>query len=305
MDFREFVAFLRTYIWLILVLLLAGGGAGTALALTASKAYSATSQVLFTGSNAIAGQTQVGSVQYVLLRMPTYSKLASSRAVVEPTITSLHLPTSSGTLAGQVSTDVATGTTVLSITVVQPSAERAQRVAEVLAESLINLVKTTEVAPASKGPPQSAVSARVVTPPQLPTVPSSPSLRLYVVGGALLGTLAGFAIGFIFWIRKRWKREPDGTPTVAATGDAPGPSSPSQPPSPVTNGVPGARRSGGETAAAVALTDFEDDEEASVDQEMADALAPWPWPLGDPEAEGPAGEPVAARSGRFKRERRR
>jgi capsular polysaccharide biosynthesis protein len=269
-DFREFVGFLRKYSWLILAFLLIGGGGGTALALTGSKSYQAESQVLFTGSNSVAGQTEVFGVQYVLLRMPTYSELATSRAVLAPAIAELHLPTSYDALASHVSTNVATGTTLLTITVTQPTADRAQRVAQMVANSLINLIDTTELAPAaSKGPAQSAVTPQVVTPSQLPAAPATPSLRLYIVGGALLGMLLGFAIGFTHWLRRSWKRETDAaraTPTLKPEPDrlrVPEHVSTLEPISEATD-----RRPGGNGAAPAALADLED-----VDQELVEMAA--------------------------------
>lgn len=208
MDFREFVRFLRTYVRLLVIATLIGEIVAVGFALTAPKSYTATSQVFFSNSNGRTGQDLAYASQDVLQRMATYRALATSGAVLDPVIAQLNLHTSYQALAGRVSTDVATGTSLLSIAVSQPDAKSAQLASLTVAQSLIKLINLSEIQPSAGGSaPSPTVSAEMVTSAPLPSAPSSPSPRLYFVGGTLIGLIVGLGIGLVSWLRRRWSAD--------------------------------------------------------------------------------------------------
>ena len=250
MDFREFVRFLRRYLWLLIGCVVVGVAAAVVLVITLPKSYTADSEVLFSSASTGTGQDLAFSQQYVTLRMPTYAGLTHSRAVLQAVIDADHLRTTPATLSADISTSQAANTTLLTISVSRPSAKQAQQVSLGVAQALINIATS----PAAN--PQSAVVASVVGSPELPSSASSPSPKLFGVAGVFLGLVVGLLVGLAHWLRERWRDNPTPVGTAAATAFTPAPLVPAAPfvPAAPRHGVPPATAPSAPTHAATPPT---------------------------------------------------
>jgi capsular exopolysaccharide synthesis family protein len=94
-------------------------------------------------------------------------------------------------LAGKVSTAVIPDTALLSVSVTDTSAVRAQEIANAIAIQFTRLVPTFETGPAGQPP---GVRVTVVSPASLPSGPISPRPRRNVGGALALGLLIGVGL---------------------------------------------------------------------------------------------------------------
>jgi capsular exopolysaccharide synthesis family protein len=104
----------------------------------------------------------------------------------------LGLDTTPDALASQITAGVATDTLMITVTVTDPSAQRAQAIANTTTTRFIALVPQLEAVPGNPRAPVDRVD--VVSPAPLPSAPISGDPRKKVAGGIFLGLLCGLAI---------------------------------------------------------------------------------------------------------------
>lgn len=216
MSFRDYVDLFRTHLRLIVIVTVGGlllAVLGTA---TVRPSYTAVSQVLFTSGAGETGQDRAFAGQYIQTRMPTYVELVRSRQVLQPVIVELELRHSFPQLAAAVTASFTPATSLLSVTAVDGDARRAQAISLRVTQILIGVIEEREVAPAETkgGQPQQVVSGDLVTAPDIPSGPSSPSYGRNAVAGTMLGLLAGVGIALL----RRARRQPVLPVVVAVDG---------------------------------------------------------------------------------------
>jgi succinoglycan biosynthesis transport protein ExoP len=191
-DLRDWLAMLRRYWRSIAALALVGVLLGVVLTAVSDKAWTSSAQLMFTpaGHSSGDGQELAYSGQYVTSRMKTYERLATSASVLDSAAESIGRP--AWATPDEVEASWEPETTLLTVEATAPGAADAQAYAAALAESVIAAVERTEAAGDDKGGAP-AVVGTVVSPAEEPGSPASPRALWNVMGGAVLGLLAGLA----------------------------------------------------------------------------------------------------------------
>jgi len=190
MDQRAFWTLLRRRWLTVVAFLLLGGIGGSAFVLTTTPEYSATSELFVAAVGADNSSDLNQGSNYSQQQARSYSVVATRQAVLEPVITALGLETTPAALARRVSATVPLNTSLITVTVMDTSANRAAATANAIATSLTNTVVRL-VPKRSDG--SSPVRLETVQSATAPTKPASPNARLAVLFGLLLGLVAGIA----------------------------------------------------------------------------------------------------------------
>src|SRR3954454_18535296 len=189
MDGRDYLRILRLHWRIIIACFLAGvGAAGTLSALTTPVyASNATLFISTPDSSGVAG-AYTGSL-FTQQRVKSYVNFVSSPRGAQTVVADLGLPMSAGALASKVSANAPLDTSLINISVTDPSPERAQQLAQGVADSFSKLATQLEAAP---GAP-SNVKITVVRPADVPGAPIKPRTKLNIALGALMGLAIGVA----------------------------------------------------------------------------------------------------------------
>ncbi|MBA3741935.1 polysaccharide biosynthesis tyrosine autokinase [Sporichthya sp.] len=185
MTFQDYVRVLRER-WLLVVfglILGVGGAAAHSYLATPQYATSATFFISTPGLSEDVSQAYQGSLLSEQ-KIKSYTQLATDRRLREQVSAELGSPVAPGTISASARPD----TVLLTITVTDPSPQRAQRIAELASTNFIALVAEVEKPIGDADP---AVAARQVQTPPLPTQPVSPK----PVRDAALGTILGLMLG--------------------------------------------------------------------------------------------------------------
>jgi succinoglycan biosynthesis transport protein ExoP len=193
-NFRESWSLVRGH-WVSVIALAALGTmlAAGYLLITTPK-YTARTElfVAVDGGSSTADLAQ-GS-NYSQQQARNYSAVATRQIVLEPVIKALDLNTTPEDLSRQISASVPLNTSLISISVTDPSPEQAATIADAVATSLSNVV--VKLVP-NRRDGTSPVQLETVQAAAVPVTPSTPSSRLLLVFGALGGLVAGVAFVII------------------------------------------------------------------------------------------------------------
>lgn len=179
---------LRVGWWILLLTFLLGSGIGVSVASAIGPRF--TTQMQFFVSTTDTGSTSdafQGS-QFAQQRVTSYAGLLTGRELAGRVVSRLGLSMTPQELAGEISATVETGTVLIDVTVTDPSAQRAQRIAQALGEDFPTLVAGLETSRTDTATP---VDVQVTDRPGPATQPS-PSLA---VRDTLLGAVLGLALG--------------------------------------------------------------------------------------------------------------
>lgn len=188
MELSDYVRILRKN-WLVVVAL-------TLLGLAAATLYTATRTPIYESSSTVFVSTQAGSTtaelqqgsSFTQARINTYVGLVNTPIVLDPVISQLGLDMTSDQLSGEVKASAALNSTLITVIVSNPNPESAAAIANSIAESLATVVPKLEPE-ADDG--SSPVRLSRVRDAQTPATPSSPSIPLNLLLGALIGLAAG------------------------------------------------------------------------------------------------------------------
>jgi capsular exopolysaccharide synthesis family protein len=150
--------------------------------------YVATAQ-LFVASSQDNGST--GAYQgglFTQQRVQSYSDIVGSPQVTGPVVRELRLSESPAELSDAISASAPANTVLLNISVRNPNPQKAQRIAQAVAEQFIVLVNKIE-RPTTGGP--APVRLSIVKPAALPSSPVSPRVKRDLGLGLVLGLLVG------------------------------------------------------------------------------------------------------------------
>src|SRR4051794_33342107 len=166
---------------------LVGIGAAAALSAATTPIYQSNATLFIStpDSGGVAG-AYTGSL-FTQQRVKSYVNFVSSPKVAQTVIDDLDLPMSAGVLASKVSANAPLDTSLINITVTDPSARQAQQLAQGVADSFSQLATQLETAPGAA----SNVKITVVRPAEVPGHPIKPRTKLNVVLGALIGLAVG------------------------------------------------------------------------------------------------------------------
>ena len=189
MDLRDYLTILRQR-WLLIVSVTLTVIALAALVTWRTTPQYASSTDLFISTAQASDDNQAlqGS-QFSLQRVKSYAEMVNQNEITRRVIQRLDLDETPSELSNQISASTQLDTVILTITVTDPSPERAQRIAETTADVFVGYVGELETPP---GKDQATIKATVTNQATEPTSPVSPqpvrNLGLGLVLGLLLGT---------------------------------------------------------------------------------------------------------------------
>jgi receptor protein-tyrosine kinase len=189
MEPRRIITALRVGWWLPLAGLIVGGGVALVVSLLQSPLYTSSTQFFVSTADATSTAQVFQGGQFSAERAIAYARLITGEDLAERVIDRLELDMTEGELQSEIE---ATAETVLvDVTVTDPSAERAQRIADALGTEFTAFVAELETPQAGGAPP---IQVTVTDRPEVAGAPSSPETRRNVTNGALFGLLVGAAV---------------------------------------------------------------------------------------------------------------
>jgi receptor protein-tyrosine kinase len=190
-ELREVVAALRATWWLPAVGLAVGAAVALAVSLLQTPLYTSHTQLFVsTRDSATTSEVFQGS-QFSQQRVTSYAQLLTGEELAGRVVDRLDLPMSPTELAKEITATAVTDTVLIDVTVTDPSAERAQLIADGLGEEFITLAGELETAQPGGASP---VKVTVTDSPEVPASPSSPQTARNIALGALVGLLIGAAL---------------------------------------------------------------------------------------------------------------
>jgi capsular exopolysaccharide synthesis family protein len=187
-ELRDYLRIARRNWILLVTLMLVGAGGGTAVAVLLPPTYQSTAES-YVSIGAASNVNDLSQGSYFTQQVvASYAHIAVTPYVLGPVIDELSVGTTPAKLAKRVTVEAAAGTSVLDITVADPSPTRAAAIANAVAGRLSSAVRALS--------PASATASRLVKVTQVqtavaPPAPSSPSLPLDLGLGLLAGLLLG------------------------------------------------------------------------------------------------------------------
>ncbi|MET7697863.1 polysaccharide biosynthesis tyrosine autokinase [Streptomyces sp. NPDC005485] len=187
MDLHDYIDVLRRRWRIIAGCILLGAVAALAVTALMPRTYTAKAQLFVATSDGNSASAYEGSL-FTQQRVKSYTRIATSPAVLGRVIDKLNLNETPDQLAGKISARVPLDTTLVDIQVQGSSAARAQAIADEAAAQLSTYIeeieKTSPTSPA-------LVKADVVGGSEQPTSPTSPRPELNLAIGLFLGTVLG------------------------------------------------------------------------------------------------------------------
>jgi capsular exopolysaccharide synthesis family protein len=225
MDLHEFLLLLRRRWRWVVSAAFAGLLVMGAISLTTPAAYQASSSVFFSLRFGDSADDLAQGSAFAQSQVASYAMLAATPAVLDPVIDQLGLDTTARALAGQVSTEVMSGTVVLQVHVTDASPERAAELTNAVTTSLVATV--AQLAPTTaEGQP--TVEGTTVTPAVAPSAKSAPRTTLNVLIGLLAGLVLGIGAAVVRDLLDTRVRTPEdlarvtGLPLLATLDTPPG-----------------------------------------------------------------------------------
>ena len=188
MDIREVLSALRASWWMLVIGLLLGGTAGTAISLLLTPQYTAHTQLFVSTTGSTSTSDILTGSQFSQQRVASYVRLLTGEDLAIRVIANLDLDMTPEEFAAEVTASAVPETVLLDVTVTDPSPERARDIAEGTSAEFIRLVRALEK-PSGGG--TSPVTVLVVDTAKLPTTPSEPQIPLNIALGLAGGLLAG------------------------------------------------------------------------------------------------------------------
>lgn len=194
MELRDYLRILHKHWISIVAITLIGVLAAAGLSILSTPKYDATTQIYVSvrGESGAVGELAQGS-SLARQSVATYAGIVTTESVLGPVVDTLRLKETSTQLAAQVSASAPANQSLINITVTDSDPEQAATLANAIGQSLTSVIENQLEAGTGDDTP-SLVSLSTVQPALVPTVPSSPNLRLNLVLGALVGLALG--VGF-------------------------------------------------------------------------------------------------------------
>lgn len=193
MELRDYLKVLRRR-W-ISILVIAGVCAGAAALITAVQTpMYASNARLFVSTSETDTATAAAGGQFSTQRVKSYADLITSRELAARVAADLGLDTDPDELAEHVAAAVSIETVNLTVTVTDTDPRKAQQLAQVYAEQLVDLVRELET---PSGGTTAPIKATVVDAASYSEVPVSPQPLRNVAIGLAVGMLLGFGLAML------------------------------------------------------------------------------------------------------------
>jgi receptor protein-tyrosine kinase len=188
---RQVLEALRAAWWLLLVGLLVGAGAALAVSLASTPIYESRTQLFVSTNQSTTTSEAFQGSQLSRQRVASYVELLHGEELAERIIEELRLPESSRELKGRIVASEVPNTVLIDVTVSDPSATRAMRIAAAIGEEFPELANELEsTSPGTASP----VKVTVTDEPETASAASSPQISVNVVTGGLAGILGAAAL---------------------------------------------------------------------------------------------------------------
>ncbi|MEV6481524.1 Wzz/FepE/Etk N-terminal domain-containing protein [Streptomyces sp. NPDC051576] len=187
MDLRDYISTLRRRWRFIVVCVLLGLAGAVGVTALMPRTYTANAQLFIATSDKDSAVAYQGGL-FAQQRVKSYTRIVTSTTVLGGVISDLGLHTSPARLAQKITAQAPLDTTLIDIKVNDPSAARAQAIADQTAVQFTRYIATIEDSSAGSPP---LVKASVVGGSEPPTTPTSPRPALNLA----LGLLAGIVVG--------------------------------------------------------------------------------------------------------------
>ncbi|WP_448621571.1 polysaccharide biosynthesis tyrosine autokinase [Geodermatophilus sp. URMC 65] len=206
MELREILAALRAAWWLPLGGVIFGGGAALLVSLLQTPHYTAATQFFVSARDTTSTSEAFQGSQFSQERVASYARLVTGEELARRVIDRLGLDGTPRALSEQLAATVAPDTVLIDVTVTDPSAEQAQRIADAVGDEFIVFVTELETPDDGGGSP---VKVTVTDQPEVPSVATSPQTARNVVLGLLLGFLIGAGLAILRGRLDRSVKDPD------------------------------------------------------------------------------------------------
>lgn len=188
MELKDYLKVLRRR-WISVVLIGAVCAAAAAVyTMLQAPVYASEARLFVSTSESDAATAAMGG-QFSTQRVKSYADLIGSRELANRVVTDLGIDADPGELSDQVSAEVGVETVNLTLTVTNTDPRRAQQVAQVYAEQLVDLVRELETPPGETNAP---IKATIVDAASFSETPVSPQPARNIALGLVLGLLLGF-----------------------------------------------------------------------------------------------------------------
>jgi capsular exopolysaccharide synthesis family protein len=212
-ELRHVLAALRAAWWLPVAGLVLGGAAGLTSGLLQTPLYTASTQLFVATTGSTAPPDILAGGQFSQQRVISYARLITGPELAQSVVDQLGLQMSAQELSSQITATPDGDTVLIDVTVTDPSATRAQRIAAVIGPSFATMATQLE----SGGPANpSPVKVTVTQSPDLPTAPTSPRTARNAAFGLLAGLLLGGALAIVRARLDPSIRDPDEAAELAA-----------------------------------------------------------------------------------------
>ncbi|SSC24160.1 Exopolysaccharide synthesis protein, partial [Klenkia terrae] len=170
---------------------LVGALAALGLSLLQTPLYSSQTQLFVSATDSVTTAEAFQGSQLSQQRVTSYAQLLTGEELASRVVDDLQLDLTPSALAGHITATAVTDTVLLNVTVTDPSAVQAQRIAESIGTEFSAMVEELETP--SGADAVSPVKVTVTDRSDLPTAPSSPQTLRNVALGLLVGLLLGAA----------------------------------------------------------------------------------------------------------------
>lgn len=167
-----------------------------ALSVLVTPKYSASSELFASYDDQSTASQDISSINtagsYISTQIKTYPSLVTTQAVLDPVISELNLDMTVEELGELVAVTNPANTMLIDISVETDNAAQSQKIANAVAESLSNTVKSSLYSSSN-----SPVKLAVVQKATLPDSPSSPNIKLNLLIGIVLGIIVGILAALV------------------------------------------------------------------------------------------------------------
>jgi len=194
MTVRDFVRALRRRWLLLLICAAVGAAGGGGYGLFQTPQHVANSQLLLSVSASDSTSSLREDTLYLQERMQSYAAVLASPALGERVAAALDSDLTGAEIAEMISVSVPDSTSLLDISVSDPSAETARQIAAAIGDEFPRLLAQLESGTQADGP---NVQVATLRPPVLPTAPATVGLAVAALIGLVLGLAGGLALALL------------------------------------------------------------------------------------------------------------
>jgi receptor protein-tyrosine kinase len=194
-ELRELLRALMASWWVILAGGLLGAIIASAFSFLSTPYYASNTQLFVSARDTVTTSEAFQGSQLSEQRVSSYAQLLTGNELARRVIDRLDLDLSPSDLSNEITATAVADTVLINVTVLDPSADRAQAIAAAVGTEFASLVEELETSPGDAG--VSPVRVTVTDEASLATAPSSPNLVKNVALGLLLGLVLGFAAAIV------------------------------------------------------------------------------------------------------------